>query len=77
MIELRYGVGGDGTPVSLVEAGRRLGISADRVRKLETEALERLALEREIAALVEDAAPRAGWDEQRVRECMVRLDRRL
>ena len=56
VIELRYGVDGDETPVSLVEAGRRLGISADRVRKLETEALERLALEREMAALVEEAA---------------------
>ena len=31
-------------------------LSAGRVRKLETEALERLALEREIAALVEKAA---------------------
>ncbi len=56
VVELRFGVDGDETPVSLVEAGRRLGISADRVRTLETEALERLALEREIAALAEEAA---------------------
>ncbi len=56
MIELRFGIDGDATPLSLTEVGRRLGLSAGRVRKLETEALERLALEREIAALVEKAA---------------------
>ena len=55
-LELRYGLDGDEAPVTLVEAGRRLGISPDRVRQLETEALERLALEREIAALAEEAA---------------------
>jgi RNA polymerase primary sigma factor len=56
VIELRFGLDGDEDPVSLSEAGRRLGISADRVKRLETEALERLALEREIAALAEEAA---------------------
>jgi RNA polymerase primary sigma factor len=56
VIELRYGIDGDAEPVSLAEAGRRLGLSADRVRRLETDALERLALEREIAALAEEAA---------------------
>ncbi len=56
VIELRYGVDGDAEPVSLTESARRLGLSADRVRKLEQSALERLALEREIAALMEDAA---------------------
>ena len=56
VIELRYGIVGDEAPVSLVEVGRRLGIGADRVRKLERDALERLALEREIAALAEEAA---------------------
>ena len=55
-LELRYGIDGDTAPVSLAEAGRRLGLSAERVRTLEAEALERLALEREIAALLEDAA---------------------
>ena len=56
VIELRFGLDGDEEPVSLSEAGRRLGISADRVKRLETDALERLALEREIAALAEEAA---------------------
>ncbi len=56
VLELRYGIDGDTTPLSLTEVGRRLGISTDRVRKLEAEALERLALEREIAALAEEAA---------------------
>lgn len=56
VIELRYGVDGDEASLSRAEVGRRLGISADRVRKLETDALERLALEREIAALAEEAA---------------------
>lgn len=56
VIELRFGIDGDATPLSLTEVGRRLGLSAGRVRKLETEALERLALKREIAALVEKAA---------------------
>ncbi|MCZ7587305.1 MAG: hypothetical protein M5U27_00270 [Gaiella sp.] len=56
MIELRYGIDGDGLPVSLAEAGRILGIGPERVKRLEAEALERLAVEREIAALVEEAA---------------------
>ncbi len=55
VIELRYGIDGDAEPVSLTEASRRLGVGIDRVRSLEREALERLALEREIAALMEDA----------------------
>ncbi len=56
VIELRYGIDGDTEPVSLTEASRRLGIGIDRVRSLEHDALERLAVEREIAALMEDAA---------------------
>jgi RNA polymerase primary sigma factor len=56
VIELRYGIDGDEPPASLAEVGRQLGISAARVRQLETTALERLALEREIAALAEEAA---------------------
>jgi len=56
VIVLRYGVEGDEEPVSLTEASRRLGIGVDRVRALEHDALERLAVEREIVALVEDAA---------------------
>jgi RNA polymerase primary sigma factor len=56
VIELRHGIDGGAAPVSVTEAGRRLGVSAERVRKLESEALERLALECEIAAPTEEAA---------------------
>lgn len=55
VVRLRFGLDGDEGPVSLDEIGRRLGMGRDRVRALETEALERLALERELQAL-SDAA---------------------
>ncbi len=55
VVRLRFGLEGDEGPVSLEEIGRRLGIGRERVRALETEALERLALERELQAL-RDAA---------------------
>ena len=54
VIELRYGIDGE-EPVPLRETGRRLGISQERVRKLEHQALERLALERELESLLEAA----------------------
>jgi RNA polymerase primary sigma factor len=54
VIELRFGVlGGDPTP--LREAGRLLGLSPERVRRIEHKALERLAEFREVAALSEVA----------------------
>jgi RNA polymerase primary sigma factor len=56
VVKLRYGIDGDAEPESLTAIGRRLGISADRVRGLEKRALARLALEREIGALTEEAA---------------------
>jgi len=55
VIELRYGVDGVDEPQSLAEVGRRLGIRPERVKELETAALDRLALERELEAL-RDAA---------------------
>ena len=50
VVELRYGLDGDG-PVALEELRRRLGISREELVRLEEQALERLALEREIQAL--------------------------
>ena len=43
VIELRFGFSGDDGPVSLEECGRRLGITRERVRQLEQQALMRLA----------------------------------
>jgi RNA polymerase primary sigma factor len=51
VVKLRYGLNGDGDPVSLEEIGRRLGVTRERVRQLEAEALRRLAVNREIEAL--------------------------
>ena len=50
VIELRYGLRGDGDPMSLEMIGREMGLTRERVRQIETQALERLAREREIAA---------------------------
>ena len=51
VIKLRYGLDGDHDPKSLEEIGRRLGITRERVRQIEMQALGRLAEQREIAAL--------------------------
>jgi RNA polymerase primary sigma factor len=51
VIKLRYGLDGDQDPQSLEQIGRELGLTRERVRQIETQALERLAREREIAAL--------------------------
>ena len=50
VVMLRYGIDGDG-PTPLREAGKRLGISSDAVRKLERRALAELATSRELEAL--------------------------
>ena len=55
VVKLRYGLNGDVDPVSLEEIGRRLGVTRERVRQIETEALERLAVNRELEALREAA----------------------
>ncbi len=55
VLQLRYGIAGGDGPHPLTETGRRLGISADRVREVERRALERLSLNREIEALREAA----------------------
>jgi RNA polymerase primary sigma factor len=54
VIRLRYGINGD-DPQPLRETGRRLGLSAERVRQLESKALKRLATRRELEAVREVA----------------------
>ena len=54
VIRLRYGINGD-EPTPLREAGRQLGLSPERVRRIEHRALERLATTREVAGLQEAA----------------------
>ena len=54
VIELRYGIDGD-DPQSLEEIGRRLGLTRERVRQIEAQALKRLAVNREIEAFREAA----------------------
>ncbi|MDP9135335.1 MAG: sigma-70 family RNA polymerase sigma factor [Actinomycetota bacterium] len=54
VLTLRYGLGGT-EAVALRETGRRLGISAERVRQIEDRALRKLADDGELAAL-RDAA---------------------
>jgi RNA polymerase primary sigma factor len=51
VVKMRYGLNGDVEPASLDEIGRRLGLTRERVRQLESSALERLAVQREIEAL--------------------------
>jgi RNA polymerase primary sigma factor len=54
VVKLRYGINGD-APTPLRETGRRLGLSAEGVRKIESKALERLSRARELEALGEAA----------------------
>jgi len=51
VIKLRYGLDGDPDPKSLEQIGREMGLTRERVRQIEMQALERLAREREVAAL--------------------------
>jgi len=51
ILKLRYGLNGETDPKSLEEIGRILGITRERVRQLEGEALRRLAESREIAGM--------------------------
>lgn len=50
VVRLRYGIDGD-EPTPLREAGRRLGISSEEVRRIERRALAELAASRELEAL--------------------------
>jgi RNA polymerase primary sigma factor len=51
VIRLRYGLDGDSDPMSLEAIARRLGVTRERIRTIETRALERLAMTREVDAL--------------------------
>jgi RNA polymerase primary sigma factor len=51
VIKLRYGIDSKHDPKSLEEIGREMGITRERVRQIETQALARLAEQREVAAL--------------------------
>jgi RNA polymerase primary sigma factor len=55
VIKLRFGLNGDRDPLSLEAIGRELGLTRERVRQIEAEALELLSMQREIAALQEVA----------------------
>ena len=55
VLKLRYGLDGGEGPLSLEAIGRRLDLTRERVRQIEAEALELLAVQREIEALREAA----------------------
>jgi RNA polymerase primary sigma factor len=55
ILKLRYGLNGDSDPLSLDAIARQIGLSRERVRSLELDALERLSMTRELEAL-HDAA---------------------
>jgi RNA polymerase primary sigma factor len=51
VITLRYGLDQSRDPMSLEQIGRQMGVTRERVRQIETQALGRLAQQREVAAL--------------------------
>lgn len=55
VLESRYGLG-DNQPETLQEVGRKLGVTRERVRQIERQALDRLARAREAEALRDLAA---------------------
>jgi RNA polymerase primary sigma factor len=55
VVKLRYGINGGGGPTPLRETAERVGMTPAEVRRVESNALERLSLERELEA-IRDAA---------------------
>ena len=55
VVKLRYGIDGGGAPTPLRETAERVGMTPAEVRRVESKALERLSMERELEAL-RDAA---------------------
>ncbi len=55
VVKLRYGINGGGGPTPLRETAERVGMTPAEVRRVESAALERLSMERELEA-IRDAA---------------------
>jgi RNA polymerase primary sigma factor len=55
VVKLRYGIDGEGQPTPLRETAERVGMTPAEVRRVESAALQRLSMERELEAL-HDAA---------------------
>jgi len=51
VLKLRFGLDGDPSPQSLEQIGKTLGLTRERVRQIETEALNRLAISRELESV--------------------------
>jgi RNA polymerase primary sigma factor len=51
VLRLRFGLNGDPSPKSLEQIGKTLGLTRERVRQIETDALQRLAVSRELDAV--------------------------
>jgi RNA polymerase primary sigma factor len=56
VVRLRYGINGGSAPTPLRETAERVGMTPAEVRRVESAALERLAMERELEAFAEAAA---------------------
>ncbi len=55
VVKMRYGINGGGAPTPLRETAERVGMTPAEVRRVESSALERLAMERELEAMNEAA----------------------